>query len=161
MVKISVQEADFSLQVEYDRLRTTSSGAIVTFTGLVRDFNDHNDGHSGGVEGLYLQHYPGMTERLLAAIVDEAEQQWPIQDVCIIHRAGQLLPGDQIVLVAVSSAHREAAFAAASFLMDYLKTRATFWKKTLSASGEQWLEMKESDRAAAARWQMDGGDKQE
>src|SRR5690606_39065861 len=105
MVKISVQEADFSLQVEYDRLRTTSSGAIVTFTGLVRDFNDHNDGHSGGVEGLYLQHYPGMTERLLAAIVGEAEQQWPIEDVCIIHRVGQLLPGDQIVLVAVSSAH--------------------------------------------------------
>lgn len=160
MVKISVQEEDFSLQAEYDRLRTTSSGAIVTFTGLVRDFNDHISTGSDKVESLYLQHYPGMTERLLEAMVVEAQQTWNIQDVRIIHRVGRLLPGDQIVLVAVSSAHREAAFAAASFLMDYLKTRATFWKKTATESGEQWLDMKDSDRTAAARWQGYAGEKQ-
>lgn len=147
---IRVQQADFSLQDEYDRLRSTTSGAIVTFSGLVRDFNDSPD--AGAVDSLILQHYPGMTERLIAETVGEARKRWPLDRVTIIHRVGELRPADQIVLVAVSSSHRDAAFSAAQFLMDYLKTRATFWKKTRSGDREQWLDMKESDRDAARRW---------
>jgi molybdopterin synthase catalytic subunit len=150
---ISVQEQDFCLQDEYDQLRTTTSGAIVTFTGLVREFNQTGD--SEQVDTLFLQHYPGMTESLLQKIIDEAAQRWPLDGVRVIHRVGALAPGDQIVLVAVSSAHREAAFNGASFLMDYLKTQATFWKKTLSGQQQQWLEMKDSDKKAAKRWQQD------
>ena len=151
MDRVRIQQGDFSLQDEYDRLRTTRCGAIVTFTGLVRDFDE--GGETGAVEALYLQHYPGMTERLIGDTVAESRRRWPLQDVTVIHRVGWLQPGEQIVLVAVSAAHREAAFSAASFIMDYLKTRATFWKKTRSGAGEQWLEMKESDRQAARRWQ--------
>ena len=150
---ISVQEEDFRLQDEYDLLRSTTSGAIVTFTGLVREFNQAGD--SAQVDKLFLQHYPGMTENLLQKIIDEAAERWPLDGVRVIHRVGPLAPGDQIVLVAVSSAHREAAFNGASFLMDYLKTRATFWKKTISGQQQQWLEMKDSDKKAAKRWQKD------
>ena len=161
VIEIRIQEADFSLQGEYDRLRTTRSGAIVTFTGLVRDFDEPDDsgsGDNGGVKSLFLQHYPGMTEKLLREIVEDACQRWPVDAATVIHRVGNLAPGDQIVLVAVSAAHREAAFAAASFIMDYLKTRATFWKKTTTDSDSRWVEMKDSDRAAARRWQGPGGD---
>ena len=149
MIKIAVQEKDFSLQQEYDNLRTLRSGAIVTFTGLVRDFNEAG---AKDIQTLHLQHYPGMTETLLREIVEEACQRWPVDDVTVIHRVGTLAPGDQIVLVAVSSAHREAAFDTASFIMDYLKTRATFWKKTTSDSGSEWVEMKEKDKEAIGRW---------
>jgi molybdopterin synthase catalytic subunit len=152
-VYISVREQDFSLQEEYDQLRNTTSGAIVTFTGLVREFNSHDGGDR--IDELHLQHYPGMTEKLLKEMVAQASERWPIDGVRIIHRVGALAPGDQIVLVAVSSAHREAAFHAASFLMDYLKTRATFWKKTRVGQQQQWLDMKDSDRDAAQRWQQD------
>jgi len=155
MTRIVIQEQDFSLQDEYERLRNLQGGAIVIFTGLVRDFNTVSDATS--IEALYLQHYPGMTERLLEEIIEEARSRWEILDITVIHRVGRLLPGDQIVLVAVSSSHRQAAFSAASFVMDYLKTRATFWKKTLSSGGEQWLEMKESDRSATQRWHDKGG----
>jgi molybdopterin synthase catalytic subunit len=150
---ISIREQDFSLQEEYDKLRSTTSGAIVTFTGLVREFN-HPEADEP-IDDLHLQHYPGMTEKLLRQIINDAAQRWPIDGVRIIHRVGTLRPGDQIVLVAVSSAHREAAFNAASFLMDYLKTKATFWKKTRSGQQQQWLEMKDSDREAARRWQQE------
>ncbi|MFM5817687.1 molybdopterin synthase catalytic subunit MoaE [Aeromonas sanarellii] len=149
--RILVQRADFSLAEEYGRLATRpDSGAIVTFVGKVRDFNQGEH-----VKGLALEHYSGMTEKALAAIVQEARARWPLQECTLIHRIGELLLGDQIVLVAVSSAHREAAFEACHFIMDFLKTRAPFWKKELTADGVQrWVEAKASDDAAAARWQQ-------
>ncbi len=151
---IRVQEADFDLQAEYERLRGDSRhGAIVTFAGLVRDFNPEDD---EAVDWLFLQHYPGMTERLIEDMVTEARSRWELGRVTVIHRVGELRPGDQIVLVAVSAPHREGAFSAASFLMDYLKTRATFWKKTGAGDRGRWLDMRDSDRRAAERWRRSG-----
>ncbi|MEG0006710.1 MAG: molybdopterin synthase catalytic subunit MoaE [Aeromonas sp.] len=149
--RIVVQRADFSLGQEYERLATRhDTGAIVTFVGKVRDFNQGEQ-----VKGLALEHYPGMTEKALADIVVQARARWPLQECTLIHRIGELLLGDQIVLVAVSSAHRDAAFEACHFIMDFLKTRAPFWKKELTAEGiQRWVEAKESDSAAAARWQQ-------
>lgn len=150
--RILVQRADFSLGEEYERLAARhDSGAIVTFVGKVRDFNQGD-----AVKGLSLEHYPGMTEKALADIVTEARGRWPLQECTLIHRIGDLLLGDQIVLVAVSSAHRDAAFEACHFIMDFLKTRAPFWKKELTAEGVQrWVEAKQSDDAAAARWRQE------
>lgn len=149
--RIVVQREDFSLADEYARLATRAdSGAIVTFVGKVRDFNQGEE-----VKGLALEHYPGMTEKALADIVQEARRRWPLQECTLIHRIGELWLGDQIVLVAVSSAHRDAAFDACHFIMDFLKTRAPFWKKELTTEGVQrWVEAKESDNAAAARWKI-------
>ncbi|MNY44526.1 Molybdopterin synthase catalytic subunit [compost metagenome] len=108
------------------------------------------------MKGLSLEHYPGMTEKALVDIVNQARARWPLQECTLIHRIGDLLLGDQIVLVAVSSAHREAAFEACHFIMDFLKTRAPFWKKELTAEGiQRWVEAKQSDDAAAARWRQD------
>lgn len=148
--RILVQRADFSLGDEYQRLAARhDTGAIVTFVGKVRDFNQGEQ-----VLGLALEHYPGMTEKALADIVAQARGRWPLQECTLIHRIGELLLGDQIVLVAVSSAHRDAAFEACHFIMDFLKTRAPFWKKELTAEGiQRWVEAKQSDDAAAARWQ--------
>ncbi|MCS3455503.1 molybdopterin synthase catalytic subunit [Aeromonas sp. BIGb0405] len=148
--RILVQRADFSLGEEYERLAARhDSGAIVTFVGKVRDFNQGEQ-----VLGLALEHYPGMTEKALADIVIQARTRWPLQECTLIHRIGELLLGDQIVLVAVSSAHRDAAFDACHFIMDFLKTRAPFWKKELTAEGiQRWVEAKQSDNAAASRWQ--------
>ncbi|MFQ2172252.1 molybdopterin synthase catalytic subunit MoaE [Aeromonas rivipollensis] len=150
--RILVQQADFSLGEEYERLAARhDSGAIVTFVGKVRDFNQGEE-----VKGLSLEHYPGMTEKALTDIVTEARGRWPLQECTLIHRIGDLLLGDQIVLVAVSSAHRDAAFEACHFIMDFLKTRAPFWKKELTAEGVQrWVEAKQSDDAAAARWRQE------
>ncbi|MFM5557496.1 molybdopterin synthase catalytic subunit MoaE [Aeromonas rivipollensis] len=150
--RILVQRADFSLGEEYERLAARhDSGAIVTFVGKVRDFNQGEE-----VKGLSLEHYPGMTEKALTDIVTEARGRWPLQECTLIHRIGDLLLGDQIVLVAVSSAHRDAAFEACHFIMDFLKTRAPFWKKELTAEGVQrWVEAKQSDDAAAARWRQE------
>ena len=150
--RILVQRADFSLGEEYERLATRhDTGAIVTFVGKVRDFNQGEE-----VKGLSLEHYPGMTEKALTDIVTEARGRWPLQECTLIHRIGDLLLGDQIVLVAVSSAHRDAAFEACHFIMDFLKTRAPFWKKELTAEGVQrWVEAKQSDDAAAARWRQE------
>lgn len=147
--RILVQRADFSLGDEYQRLAARhDTGAIVTFVGKVRDFNQGEQ-----VLGLALEHYPGMTEKALADIVAQARGRWPLQECTLIHRIGELLLGDQIVLVAVSSAHREAAFEACHFIMDFLKTRAPFWKKELTAEGiARWVEAKQSDDDAAARW---------
>ena len=147
--RILVQRADFSLGDEYQRLATRhDTGAIVTFVGKVRDFNQGEQ-----VLGLALEHYPGMTEKALADIVTEARGRWPLQECTLIHRIGELLLGDQIVLVAVSSAHRDAAFEACHFIMDFLKTRAPFWKKELTAEGiQRWVEAKQSDDDAASRW---------
>ncbi len=148
-MKILVQADVFDLGSEVDAMRQgrTDIGAIASFVGLARDMND-----GSGVAAMTLEHYPGMTEKALAALVDEANARWALQDVTVIHRIGRLLPGDPIVLVAVASRHRGEAFAACEFIMDYLKTQAPFWKKEETADGERWVEARASDDAAAARW---------
>jgi len=149
-LNISVQFADFSLKHEAEALRLDNTvGAIVTFSGLVRDMHDGQV-----VNGLFLEHYPGMTERSLHTIAAEAQERWPLLAITIIHRIGELKAGDQIVFVGVSSSHRSAAFAACEFIMDYLKTRAPFWKKSLQADGECWVDARESDTAASERWRQ-------
>lgn len=146
---ISVQQADFDVGEEYRLLRGVAPdiGAIATFVGLVRDFGDKSL-----VKAMYLEHYPGMTERVLQEIVDEARNRWPVRDVRIIHRVGKLAASEQIVFVGVNSNHREAAFAACEFLMDFLKTRAPFWKKEITDQGEYWVEGKDTDARRADRW---------
>ena len=147
---VRVQREDFDIGAEVGRLTAgrTDIGAVVTFTGVMRSEND-----GASVAGMTLEHYPGMTEAELARVEAEAGNRWPLQASLIVHRVGALNPGDNIVLVVTASAHREAAFAAAEFLMDYLKTRAPFWKKELDANGrERWVEARESDDAAAERW---------
>jgi molybdopterin synthase catalytic subunit len=149
-VGVRVQHEDFDIGAEVARLTTgrTDIGAIVTFTGTVRAEND-----GAGVAGMTLEHYPGMTEAELARVEAEAGQRWPLQASLIVHRVGTLKPGDNIVLVVTASAHRQAAFAAAEFLVDYLKTRAPFWKKERTGKGEErWVEARDSDEAAAGRW---------
>ncbi|MEO0361101.1 MAG: molybdopterin synthase catalytic subunit MoaE [Pseudomonadota bacterium] len=145
---VRVQEADFDLGAEAEALgRGGEAGAVVTFTGHVR--GDKED----GVAAMTLEHYPGMTEAALEEIEAEARARWPLTDALIIHRVGRLAPGDRIMMVATASRHREAAFEAAAFLMDYLKTRAPFWKKEEDAAGEGvWVEAREADDEAAARW---------
>lgn len=139
---IRVQTEDFDQGEEYRRLaRGTEAGAVVTFVGRVRDFAGEN-------ANMWLEHYAGMTEKVLADLVAQARQRWPILDVTIIHRIGQLSPGDQIVFVGVSSLHRHAAFAACEFLMDFLKTQAPFWKR----EGDHWVDAKDTDQAAADAW---------
>lgn len=146
---VRVQEADFDVGVELAALRRQDSrvGAVVSFVGIVRDGNE-----GSGVSELTLEHYPGMTERALATIVDEARERWAIIDALVIHRVGRLLPTDQIVFVAVSSAHRGEAFAACEFIMDYLKTQAPFWKRELTADGARWVDARVADDQAAERW---------
>lgn len=147
---VRVQHEDFDVGAEISRLTAgrTDIGAVVTFTGLVR-------GNSTGrpVAAMTLEHYPGMTEAELARVEAEAQARWPLQASLIIHRIGELKPGDNIVLVITASAHRHAAFEAAEFLMDYLKTRAPFWKKEAGPDGRgSWVDARESDEAAAERW---------
>jgi molybdopterin synthase catalytic subunit len=146
---IRVQRQDFDIGAEIEALTRGRSdvGAVVSFAGLVRD-----DAGGDRLRSMTLEHFPGMTERELARVEDEARVRWPLQDALIIHRFGELLPGDRIVLVVTIAEHRAAAFEAASFLMDYLKTRAPFWKRELRASGEHWVDARSSDDAAAARW---------
>ncbi len=144
-----VQAEDFDIGAEIAAFRRADPGigAIASFIGLVRDVNAGDT-----VSGMTLEHYPGMTEKALAAIVDEARQRWNIIDALVIHRIGELKPLDQIVLVVVSGAHRGAAFAACEFIMDYLKTQAPFWKKELTAAGARWVEARTADVQAAGRW---------
>ncbi|USD41923.1 molybdopterin synthase catalytic subunit MoaE [Vibrio sp. SCSIO 43135] len=147
--RVSVQYEDFSLAQEYDQLaQGTSAGAVVTFVGKVRDMNLGDD-----VTGLSLEHYPGMTEKSLLEICDQAESRWPLLNIRVIHRVGDLDIGDQIVFVGVSSAHRGAAFEACEFVMDYLKTKAPFWKKERTTESTRWVESRESDATAAQRWE--------
>jgi molybdopterin synthase catalytic subunit len=147
---IRVQSAVFDPGAELNALHAanTGVGAVVSFVGYVRDFNDGLD-----VRGMFLEHYPGMTEKALAAILVEAEQRWPLLKVEVLHRVGALEPCEPIVFVGVASAHRQAAFEACDFVMDYLKTRAAFWKKEDTADGPRWIEGRESDKAAAKRWE--------
>ncbi len=151
-MKIAVQEADFDLGAELAALRAGDArvGALASFVGLVRDVND-----GSSVSEMTLEHYPGMTEKALAAIVTEAQGRWDIYDALVIHRVGPLKPCDQIVLVAVTSAHRGEAFAACEFIMDYLKTRAPFWKREATPEGARWVDARDADDSAAARWQKD------
>jgi molybdopterin synthase catalytic subunit len=144
---IRIQREPFDIAGETAALQGEGVGAVVTFTGLVR-----NASALGAVEAVELEHYPGMTEASLQAIVREAERRWPLLGATVIHRVGYLWAGEGIVLVVVASAHREAAFQAASFLMDFLKTRAPFWKKEWVAGVAHWVEAKASDAAAADRW---------
>lgn len=144
---IRVQQEDFDAGAEIAALKAgrTDIGAIVSFTGCVRD-------QSGAVEKLSLEHYPGMTEAELAKIEQEAKARWPLQASLIVHRYGALKPGDNIVLVLTASEHRDAAFEAARFLMDYLKTSAPFWKKESGKGGSRWIDAEARDDAARARW---------
>jgi molybdopterin synthase catalytic subunit len=144
---VRVQREDFDLGTELAALRAAApgAGALVSFAGLVRD-------QGGAVAAMELEHYPGMTEKSLAAIEAEARARWPLDACLIVHRYGALAPGEQIVLVATASAHREAAFAAAEFLMDYLKSRAPFWKKETRPDGARWVEARDADERAMDRW---------
>jgi molybdopterin synthase catalytic subunit len=146
---IKVQEKDFDVSAEIAALRKGDPrvGAVVTFLGTVRDMNDGNQ-----VKGMTLEHYPGMTEKALDEIVAQAKVRWDIYNTLVIHRIGPLLPEDQIVLVAVTSAHRGEAFAACEFIMDYLKTAAPFWKKEDTPEGARWVDARVTDADAMARW---------
>jgi len=150
---VRIQTEDFDIGREIAQLHATNPrvGAVASFIGTVRDVNDATT-----VRTLTLEHYPGMTEKALETIVAEAKSRWSIEDAIVIHRVGQLKPTDRIVLVAVTSAHRGDAFAACEFIMDYLKTRATFWKKEETAQGTRWVDARESDDTAARRWQATG-----
>ncbi len=154
-LKISIQQQDFSIEDECAAMRAGHKdiGALTTFTGLVRELDDEA-GRSAqqSVSSLYLEHYPGMTEKNLQEIAEEADQRWPLLDVVIIHRIGELKVSEQIVFVGVSSMHREAAFAACAFIMDYLKTKAAFWKKSNTGHGGHWVEAKKSDAKATEKW---------
>ncbi|RBP74938.1 molybdenum cofactor biosynthesis protein MoaE [Marinobacter nauticus] len=147
---ISIQTDDFDAGAEYEALRRTGpgTGAIVTFSGLVRDSGDLS-----GVTGLFLEHYPGMTEQVIQGLIDEAGRRWDVQRARVIHRIGRLALADQIVFVGVCSAHRGDAFAACEFIMDALKTSAPFWKKEITREGEHWVEQKESDVARSRNWE--------
>ena len=145
---IKVQTENFDQNAIYHWLSEQHSvGATTIFVGKVREMNLGDD-----VSGLYLEHYPAMTEKVLREIVDEARSRWDLQRVAVIHRIGQLYTGDEIVLVGVSSAHRGNAYAANEFIMDYLKTKAPFWKRETTQQGERWIEGRESDQQAAKKW---------
>jgi molybdopterin synthase catalytic subunit len=151
---VTIQQADFDLAAEVAALREGDRevGAVATFVGTVRDRND-----GAHVTTMELEHYPGMTEQAIEAMVNAARRRFDIRGARVIHRVGALLPGDQIVLVAVTSAHRHEAFQACEFLMDYLKTQAPFWKKETTPEGARWVDARQADDAALARWglQMD------
>ena len=147
---VRIQREDFDLAAEIARLTRGRAdiGAVATFTGICRD---------DGIVAMTLEHYPGMAEAEIERHVQEAQTRWPLLGVTVIHRHGRLTPGENIVLVITTSSHREAAFAAAEFLMDYLKTRAPFWKKEERAGGTGWVEARQIDAAAAERWTEGGG----
>ncbi len=151
-MSVSVQEADFDVGAETAALSAgrLDVGAVATFVGLVRA--DKLSGAGSEVSAMTLEHYPGMTEKSLEAILAEAGVRWQLQGVRVVHRFGRLLPGDRIVFVGVASAHRGDAFAACEFIMDYLKTRAPFWKKEDTPEGGHWVDAREADDSAAARW---------
>ena len=150
---VRVQTADFDAGREIAALRAGDArvGAVAAFIGTVRDVNE-----ASPVSAMTLEHYPGMTEKALAAIVDDARARFDVLDALVVHRVGALAPTDQIVLVVVTSAHRGDAFDACRYIMDYLKTRAPFWKKEDTPAGARWVDARVSDDAAAARWERDG-----
>lgn len=147
---ISVQTNDFDVGAEYEALRASGpgTGAIVTFAGLVRDSGDMS-----GVTGLFLEHYPGMTEQVIQGLIDQASRRWDVRQARVIHRVGPLALSDQIVFVGICSAHRGDAFAACEYIMDALKTSAPFWKKEITGDSEHWVEQKASDRDRSQGWE--------
>lgn len=149
MTDVRVQTDDFDVATEIAALRAGDArvGAVAVFVGTVRDVNDGSD-----VATMTLEHYPGMTEKSLQAIVDEARQRFDVYGIRVVHRVGELAPTDQIVLVAVAGAHRGEAFDACRYVMDYLKTRAPFWKKEMTPQGARWVEARTSDEEAARAW---------
>jgi molybdopterin synthase catalytic subunit len=149
-ISIAVQETDFDVGAECAALREGDArvGALASFVGLVRDRND-----GAGVSEMTLEHYPGMTEKALQKIAEQALERWDIYRVRVIHRVGTLKPTDQIVFVAVTSAHRGESFAACEFIMDFLKTQAPFWKREVTPQGARWVDARETDDSAAARWE--------
>jgi molybdopterin synthase catalytic subunit len=150
-LSVAVQTEDFDLRHEHQQLvqRDHGVGAVVSFIGMVRDLNLADD-----VVALELEHYPGMTEKSLMNIVQQAESRWSLQAARVVHRVGKMYPGDQIVLVLTASAHRGDAYEANTFIMDYLKTEAPFWKKEWTPEGPRWIEARDSDDHAAARWSV-------
>ncbi len=149
-MKIVIQTEPFDLNAEVEALYRGNArvGAVSAFLGVTRDVNEGRE----GIRAMSLEHYPGMTERALEKIVREAMERWHLVDATVIHRVGLLAPTDPIVLVAVAAAHRQEAFSACEFIMDYLKTRAPFWKKELTPEGERWVDARSTDDQAAARW---------
>jgi molybdopterin synthase catalytic subunit len=154
MARVSIQTEDFDLAAEVSALRAGDAGvgAVASFIGTVRDRSD-----GSGVSAMELEHYPGMTERAIEQMIDAAFARFDIRGARVVHRVGPLLPQDQIVLVAVSSAHRGQAFQACEFLMDYLKTQAPFWKKESTPEGARWVDARVADDAALARWGIAAG----
>jgi molybdopterin synthase catalytic subunit len=150
-MSVRIQAEDFDLSTEVAQLRAANPkvGAVVTFVGTVRDLNEGDS-----VAGMELEHYPGMTEQSIAAIIGQARQRWPVSGALVIHRIGPLKPMEQIVLVAVMGAHRGEAFAACEFIIDYLKTEAPFWKKEHTPAGARWVDARVSDDAALQKWNM-------
>lgn len=146
-VRISVQKEAFHPGSELTLLEAPGVGGVSIFVGIVRDINEED-----AVSGLYLEHYPGMTEKQISAIIEEAGSRWDIKAATVIHRVGQLTPGDEIVFVGTASAHRGDAFDACEFIIDYLKTRATFWKKETTLDGNRWLVTRERDIETAKGW---------
>ena len=146
-MQVRVQEAAFDAGAELNAFSAgaAGAGAVVSFTGIVRDV-------AGGLQHMMIEHYPGMTESAIAGIVAESQSRWDLSDALVIHRFGQLAPGAPIMMVATASAHRADAFAAADFLMDYLKSRAPFWKKEVGADGAAWVAAKDADEDALSRW---------
>jgi molybdopterin synthase catalytic subunit len=155
---IRIQTEDFDLSAAVATLRNADPkvGAVVSFVGTVRDMND-----GVGVTQLELEHYPGMTEKALEDIVAQAKERWPVAEALVIHRVGPLKPLEQVVLVAVSSAHRGEAFAACEFIIDYLKTAAPFWKKEDTAQGARWVDARDTDEQALAKWNIVRGEEGE
>ena len=151
---VKIQTADFDVSAEIAALRRSNPkiGAVASFIGVVRDVND-----GGAVAEMTLEHYPGMTEKAIEEIINQAKGRWQVLDALVIHRVGTLRPTDQIVLVVVTSGHRGDAFAACEFIMDYLKTRAPFWKKEQTPQGTRWVEARDSDDQAAQRWEPPSG----
>lgn len=152
-VRIQVQDFDAGAEIAALRRGDPKVGAVASFIGVCRDANDGD-----AVTSMTLEHYPGMTERALERIVAEAKRRWNVVDVLVVHRVGELKPADQIVLVVVTGAHRGEAFAACEFIMDYLKTRAPFWKKEETPTGSRWVEARASDDEAADRWRKKDAD---
>jgi len=150
-IRLQTSPFDYGAECGAFARGVSASGAVVTFLGLVRD----ND---GALSGMEIEHYPGMTEKALASIEAEARARWPLEDVLIIHRHGPLAPGETIMMVATASRHRLAAFQAAEFLMDYLKSRAPFWKKEIASGATAWVEARDEDEEALTRWSPEKGD---
>ena len=144
-VRVQAEPFDYGAESAAFAAEAEGAGAVVTFLGLVR-------GNGGALSAMEIEHYPGMTEKAIAGILDQAAARWPLTDALVIHRHGRLLPGEAIMMVATASRHRAAAFAAADFLMDYLKSRAPFWKKEFGADGAGWVAAKDEDEAALGRW---------